>query len=86
MTMKYKYVCEVTFPVYEVTIDINIPINKSVLYTCKMLDKIIQEEIDPNYVPKDNSILINKVNGNAFDKNDLVVDSEICNGTKLCYY
>lgn len=84
--MKYKVICEVTFPLYEVTIDVNIPINKTIHYVCNMLDKIIVEEIDPNYQSKPTSILVNKKNGKVLDKNILVYGSEIGNGCKLSYY
>lgn len=84
--MKYKVVCEVTFPIYEITVDVNIPINKTVLYICNMLDKMIIEEIDPNYQIKEDSILVNKRDGKVFDKNFLVKEAGIENGTKLTYF
>lgn len=84
--MKYKVICEVSFPIYEVTIDVNIPINKTVTYVCNMLDKIIAEEIDGSYQPKPTSILVNKKDGKVLDKNVLVKLSGIGNGTKLTYF
>lgn len=84
--MKYKVLCEVTFPTYEQVLDITIPNNKSVLYVCKMLDNIIKESIYQDYQPKENSILINKKTGKIYDKNVLVQETDIKNGTKLAYY
>lgn len=84
--MKYKIIVEVTFPIYEVTLDVNIPINKSVLYVCNMLDKLILEEVDDTYQPQKNSILVNKKDGKVFDKNVLVKEAGIENGSRLTYF
>jgi hypothetical protein len=84
--MKYKVVCEVSFPVFECTFDVNIPYNKTVYFVTQMLDKIIQENIYPNYTSKPTSILINQKTGKIYDKNKLVNETDIKNGTKLCYY
>ena len=84
--MKYKVVCEVSFPSFERTLDITIPVNKSVLYVCELLNKIIQENISASYVPKKESILINKRTGQIYDKNILVKNTDIRNGTKLAFY
>ena len=58
--MMYKVICEISFPVLGIQIDVNIPINKTVLYVTKMLDKIIEENVSAEYQSKDNSILVNK--------------------------
>lgn len=84
--MNHKVVCEVSFPTLSITMDINVPINKTIEYICKMLDQIIQESISQNYTPKETSILVNKRTGNVYDKNALVKDTDIGNGTKLTYY
>ena len=84
--MKYKVVCEVSFPSFERTLDITIPVNKSVLYVCELLHKIIKENISDTYVPKKESILINKKTGQIYDKNVLVKATDIRNGTKLAFY
>ncbi len=84
--MKYKVICEISFPNFDRTLDIYIPINKSVEYVCKMLEKIIKENIETNYTPKDNCILINKKTGMIYDKNNLVIQTDIRNGTKLTFY
>lgn len=84
--MKYKVICEVSFPILSTSFDINIPINKTVEYVIKMLDKIIQENISSTYVGKDTSILINKRTGKIYDKNELIKNTDITNGTKLTYY
>lgn len=84
--MNYKVICEVSFPVLSTSLDINIPINKTVEYVCKMLDEIIIENISSKYVSKDTSILVNKRTGTIYDKNKLVKDTDISNGSKLTYY
>ena len=43
--MMYKVICEISFPVLGIQIDVNIPINKTVLYVTKMLDNIIEENV-----------------------------------------
>ncbi len=84
--MLYKVICEVSFPALGIQLDINIPINKTVEYVTKMLDKIIQENISSDYQSKEGSILVNKRTGVVYDKNTLVKDTDICNGCKLTYY
>ena len=84
--MKFKIMCEVAFPALDRILDINIPINKSIEYVCKMLDEIIKENITNQYQPKPNSMLINKRTGEVYDKNILVKDTDINNATKLTYY
>lgn len=84
--MNYKVVCEVSFPVLSTSLDINIPINKTIEYVCKMLEKIIQENLSSNYIGKENSILVNKRTGTVYDKNALVKNTDISNGSKLTYY
>ena len=84
--MNYKIICEVSFPVLSTSLDINIPINKTVEYVCKMLDNIIQENVSSSYVGKETSILVNKRTGKVYDKNELIKNTDICNGSKLTYY
>lgn len=84
--MEYKIVCEVSFPLMGISFDVNIPVNKTVEYVCKMLDKIIVENISANYQSRENSILINKRTGTIYDKNVLIKTTDIGNGTKLTYY
>lgn len=84
--MMYKIICEVSFPVLGIQLDVNIPINKTVEYVIKMLDKIIEENITSEYKSKENSILVNKRTGTVYDKNVLVKNTDICNGSKLTYY
>lgn len=84
--MNYKVICEVGFPAFDTILDIELPINKTVDYVCKMLDKIIVENITSNYTPKENSILINKRTGDVYDKNVLLKQTDIRNGSKLTYY
>lgn len=84
--MNYKITCEISFPTLSTTLDISLPINRTIEYICKMLDQLIQEAIAQNYVPKDTSILVNKRTGTVYDKNVLVKDTDIGNGTKLTYF
>lgn len=84
--MKYKIVCEISFPDFEYVLDVNIPYNKTVYYVCKMLDNLIIENIYPNYEPREDSLLINSKTGVPLDKNMLISETKIKNGTKLTYY
>lgn len=84
--MIYKVFCELTFPSLDITLDITVPIDKSVEYVCQMFEKILKEQTGNLYQPKKTSILINKVTGTIYDKNALVIDTDIRNGTKLAYY
>ncbi len=84
--MNHKIICEVAFPILSTSLDINIPINKTIDYVCKMLDKIIQENISSSFVGKETSILVNKKTGQVYDKNELIKNTDIANGSKLTYY
>ena len=84
--MKYKVVCEICFPQFETTVDVNIPYNKTVFYVCKMLEKLIVESISPSYQPNPNSCLINQKNGMPYDMNALISETDIKNGTRMTYY
>lgn len=84
--MMYKVICEVSFPALGIQLDINIPINKTVEYVTKMLDKIIEENVSAKYQSRPNSILVNKRTGSVYDKNALIKNTDICNGSKLTYY
>lgn len=84
--MKYKIICEVSFPEFEYVLDVNIPNNKTIYYVCKMLDNLIKENLYPNYEGKEDSLLIDAKTGTPFDKNVLVSETTIRNGTKLTYY
>lgn len=84
--MKYKVMCEVTFPNLERSLDVTVPVNKSVGYLCAMLDKMIKENLSSTYVVKPNSILVNKKTGTVYDKNKIIIETDIRNGTKLTYY
>ena len=84
--MKYKVVCEISLPQFEYTFDINIPYNKSVYYVCKMIDKLIQENILPTYQSDDTKSLINRRTGQVYDFNMIISETDIRNGTRLTYY
>ena len=84
--MKYKVICEVSLPQFEYTFDLNIPYNKTIYYVCKMLDKIIQENMNGTYQANDSTNLINMRTGQIYDMNMLVSETDIRNGTRLTYY
>lgn len=84
--MKYKVICEISLPEFEYTFDLNIPYNKSIYYVCRMIDKIIQENVYSKYQPNDNKSLINKQTGERYDVNALVYETNIKNGMRLTYY
>lgn len=84
--MKYKLICEVSFPSFDISVDVTIPYNKSVYYVCEMLNKLIIDDICPSYIPKKSSILINKRTGEVYDMNVLVNQTSIKNGSKLAFY
>lgn len=84
--MQYKVICEISFPSLGMILDVKLPINKSIDYICKMLDQLIVENITKTYQIKNNSILVNKRTGVVYDRNKLLKDTDIGNGTKLTYY
>lgn len=83
---EYKYMCEVSFPKFDKIIDVAIPVNKTVFYVMQMLERIIADEITKTYKPSGNELLVDKDSGKVYDKNVLIKDSEIKNGSKIVYY
>ncbi len=83
---EYKIMCEVSFPKFDKILDVAIPVNKTVFYVMQMLERIIGDEITKAYKPTGNELLIDKDTGKVYDKNVLIKDSEIKNGSKIVYY
>lgn len=83
---EYKYMCEITFPKFDKTLDVAIPVNKTVYYVMVMISQIINEEMSKSFKLTGNEILVDKDLFRTLDKNVLVKDSGIVNGSRLVFY
>ena len=83
---EYKYMVEITFPKFDKTLDVAIPVNKTIYYVMVMLSQIINEDMSKSFKLSGNEILVDKDLEKALDKNSLVKDSGIQNGSRLVFY
>jgi len=81
--MDYRILIKIYFPIVEKNYEAYIPTNKTVGYVTSLLQKIIQENYPNTYKPNDNPILCNKINGERYEIDKLIIDTNIRNGSKL---
>ena len=83
---EYKVLCEVTIPKCDIILDVALPVNKSILYTFDLINKMIVDSISSSFKSTGNEIIVNKDTGKVYDKNVLIKDTDIKNGSRLVYY
>ncbi len=83
---EYKFMCEISFPRFDRKIDVAIPVNKTVYYVMTMLVQLINDDFSKDYKPTGQEILVDQDLGITYDKNILVKESQIKNGSKLVFY
>lgn len=84
--MKTKVMIKAIFPAINKEYDIKIPINEVVWKVNKLIVKAIYDlngiKID---IRNDNFILINKITGIIYENNDIIIDTDIRNGTEIIF-
>ena len=84
--MNNKVIIKVILPNIELECDVFIPVNEQLWKIEKLVLKCVYDIINLAYNPKEDSyIIINKNSGKIYDKNQIVIDTDIRNGTELYF-
>ncbi len=81
--MENKVLIKLIVPELDETYDVFIPVNEVMWKVRAMLVKCICDMSHLNFNPKDNYILINKINNKIYDSNEIIINTDIRNGTEL---
>lgn len=81
--MKNKVLVELIVPEVEGKFDVFIPVNKKVGSIINLLQKSVFELSDGEYIPTDKTFIYNGINGEKYDTNKIIKETDIRNGTKL---
>lgn len=84
--MKNKVMVKTLFPAINKEYDIKIPINEIVWKVNKLIVKAVYDmngiTID---LKEDNFVMINKVSGKIYDSNEIIIETDIRNGTEILF-
>ena len=84
--MKNKVMVKTLFPAINKEYDIKIPINEIVWKVNKLIVKAVYDmngiTID---LKEDNFVMINKVSGKVYDSNEIIIETDIRNGTEILF-
>lgn len=84
--MNNKVLIKVILPNMELEYDMFIPVNEQLWKIEKLSVKCIYDMTNMHYNPKTESYsIINKITGQIYDKNSVVIDTDIRNGTELYF-
>lgn len=84
--MNNKVLIKVILPNMELEFDMFIPVNEQLWKIEKLAVKCIYDIINMQYNPKTEAYtIINKITGEVYDKNKVVIDTDIRNGTELYF-
>lgn len=78
-----KVLVRIYVPMLEEQYDMWIPLNKRIYNLIVLLTKGINELQDGEYTPKRIPMLYNKETGISYELNDIVMDTDIINGSEL---
>lgn len=81
--MNNKILIQLFVPLLEEEYDIFIPINKRVGTIKQLLEKVISEKSDNNYVLREDANLYSKETGNIYDVQTLIKDTDLKNGSGI---
>ena len=77
-----KYLVTLYVPLLQTKYDVLIPSSKRVIdfidYSLKIIDKLVDQKFNVN-----NCELINRENGNIYKKEEIIINTDIKNGTEL---
>ncbi len=84
--MKTKVLVKAIFPAMDMEYDVKIPVNEQVWKVNKLLVKAVFDMNNFAYDMKnDNYVILNKKNGTIYDNNQVIIDTDIRNGTELIF-
>lgn len=81
--MKNKVLIKLIIPELEETFDIHIPVNELVWKIRKLIVKSISDLTSKSLVVNDKYLLINKENAKIYSNNEIIINTDIRNGTEL---
>ncbi len=81
--MKNKVLVKVMMPEMDLTFDIFIPVNELVWKIKKLIIKCVSDITCYPLDIKEEYYLVNKSNGNFYNNNDVVINTDIRNSTEL---
>lgn len=84
--MKTKVLIKAIFPAMDMEYDVKIPVNEQVWKVNKLLVKAVFDMNNFAYdIKNDNYVILNKKNGTIYDNNQIIIDTDIRNGTELIF-
>ena len=81
--MNNKILIGLYVPLMEKSYDIYIPINKKIGTVKKLIEDGLRELTDNSYIIKEDSNFYNKENGQIYDVNKTVRETDLKNGSKI---
>lgn len=81
--MEYTVLIKIYFPTLEEEFEVYIPTTKTLNYVARMAQKAIVDNYNNNYKIKERPIICNKVTGQIYERDKLIIDTDIRNGSKL---
>lgn len=83
--MKNKVLIKLILPELDVSFDVFIPVNEVVWKIKKLLIKSVSDITNVNYGINSSSILLNKDNSRVYDSNEVIINTDIRNGSELIF-
>lgn len=81
--MENKVLVKLLVPALDRTFDLFIPVNEMIWKANKLMVKSISDLTGVSLNIKDTYFLINKNKGTVYNNNDVIIDTDIRNGTEL---
>lgn len=83
MIMKNKVLIKLIVPEINDTYDVFIPVNEVLWKVKAMLVKCVSDLNHIPFEPKKEFLLLNKLNGNLYQNNEVIINTDIRNGSEL---
>lgn len=84
--MSNKVLIKLTMPTINESFDLFVPVNEIIWKVKKMLIKSISDLTGSELIDSQNYILINKKNSRVYHNNEIIINTDIRNGTELLIY
>lgn len=84
--MEYKVLVKVFVPEIEKTVEVYLPVNRTISEVCKLLNKLINEISSGAYPIKENVALCNRITSEFYTSSMYVRDTNIRNGAQLVFF
>ncbi len=81
--MQNKVLISIEVPEIDLSFDVFIPVNELIWKITKLIVKSVSDLSGINLDPQNPYLLINKINNKIYQNNDLVINTDIRNGTEL---